>query len=92
MKKVIPVAVREDGVSSFVGLEFGDDCEQFSDLTEPSIGVGPPDMETNDINARVLPEPRSYKMPRSSIFNQPGLLAGMLLLLEFALLACTLWT
>lgn len=45
---------------------------------EPSIGVGPPDMETNDINARVLPEPRSYKMPRSSIFNQPGLLAGII--------------
>lgn len=45
---------------------------------EPSIGVGPPDMETNDINARVLPEPRSYKMPRSSIFSQPGLLAGII--------------
>lgn len=43
---------------------------------EPSIDVGPPDMEENGIDLRIAPEPRGYKMPRSPIFDRPGILAG----------------
>lgn len=45
---------------------------------EPGIEVGPPDMERNGLNSRVMSEPRGYKMPRSSVFNEPGILAGII--------------